>query len=167
MNADRVDIFTDVTGIAEVDPRIVSEAAYIPKISYNDMYQLAEQGAKVIHPRAVKAAEEFSMPVRVRSTFSNKEGTLITHFKPDKTSEMVGMAIQKNEAQDTGRIFILFAEDLSMKFIEELELFCEREGIKHEGIIREENHVTVSLKISRLTNTTRTLYKYFHQRQTK
>jgi aspartate kinase len=165
MNADRVDIFTDVTGIAKVDPRIVSETAYIQKISYDDMYQLAKHGAKVIHPRAVEAAKEFSIPVRVRSTFSDKEGTLITHMQSDKTSVMIGMAIHRDEAQDVARIYILFAADLPVRRFEEFELFCEREGIEHEGIIWDENHITVLLQTNRLTNTTRTLYKYFHHRQ--
>jgi len=77
LKADVVEIYTDVPGIAVTDPRMVPEAQFIPKISYEETIALAENGAKVIHPRAVKAAKQFNLPVKVKSTFHESEGTLV------------------------------------------------------------------------------------------
>lgn len=79
LNAKFVDIFTDVDGIFTADPRIVSEAKSLSFITYNEISNLAHLGAKVIHPRAVDMAMHKSIPIRVRSTFSNFEGTLISN----------------------------------------------------------------------------------------
>ena len=82
LGADRVDIYTDVSGIAVVDPRVVSSARYLCDISGDDMLILANWGAKVIHPRAVAAAIKNNVNVRVRPCFDTGEGTLITnHIK--------------------------------------------------------------------------------------
>lgn len=78
LNAVVVDIFTDVDGIFTADPRIVGNARSLSMITYNEIANLAHLGAKVIHPRAVEMAMQQNIPVRVRSTFSESEGTLIT-----------------------------------------------------------------------------------------
>ncbi|MED2737298.1 aspartate kinase [Bacillus toyonensis] len=79
VNADYVDIFTDVEGIMTADPRIVTEAKILEKVTYTEICNLAHMGAKVIHPRAVEIAMQYNTPIRVRSTFSKGEGTLITN----------------------------------------------------------------------------------------
>lgn len=79
LGADRVDIYTDVSGIAIADPRVVSSARYLHNISGDDMLILADWGAKVIHPRAVAAAIRNNVNVRVRSCFDTDEGTLISN----------------------------------------------------------------------------------------
>ncbi|TCO71453.1 aspartate kinase [Marinisporobacter balticus] len=96
IKAERVDIFTDVPGIAKVDPRVVSIAPYISSISYDDIYKLAYHGAKVIHPRAVMTAKQFNIPVRVRSTFSNDLGTLISDKDVPYNDNIVGLALEKD-----------------------------------------------------------------------
>lgn len=78
LNALVVDIFTDVDGIFTADPRIVGDARSLSMITYTEIANLAHLGAKVIHPRAVEMAMQKNIPVRVRSTFSESEGTLIT-----------------------------------------------------------------------------------------
>lgn len=95
LKAKRVDIFTDVPGVAVVDPRIVSDAHYLKSISYKDMYKLALNGAKVIHPRAVLAAEKFKIPVVVRSTFTADSGTLISNYSDSETN-IIGITSDKN-----------------------------------------------------------------------
>ncbi|NMP21849.1 aspartate kinase [Sulfobacillus harzensis] len=77
LGAEVVEIFTDVDGIKTADPRIVPEARTISEMDYHEVFQLANLGARVIHPRAVELARQFSVPVRVRSTFSNTQGTLV------------------------------------------------------------------------------------------
>ncbi|EHS57928.1 aspartate kinase [Paenibacillus kribbensis] len=79
LHADMVDIYTDVNGILTADPRIVENAKPLSHVSYTEICNMAHQGAKVIHPRAVEIAMQANIPVRVRSTFSEGEGTLVTH----------------------------------------------------------------------------------------
>lgn len=74
-----VDIYTDVNGILTADPRIVEDARPLTVVSYAEICNMAHHGAKVIHPRAVEIAMQSQIPVRVRSTFADTEGTLVTH----------------------------------------------------------------------------------------
>ncbi len=76
--AEAIEIYTDVDGIMTADPRIVPSAQILDRISYAEVSQLAYQGAKVIHPRAVEFAMQKSIPLIVKSTFSDAPGTLIT-----------------------------------------------------------------------------------------
>lgn len=79
LDAEIVDIFTDVEGIMTADPRIVDNATRLNTVTYTEICNLAYQGAKVIHPRAVEIAMQKNIPIRVRSTMSKEEGTLVTH----------------------------------------------------------------------------------------
>jgi aspartate kinase len=79
LNASIVDIYTDVDGILTADPRWVSNARPLTAVSYEEICNMAQNGAKVIHPRAVEIAMKAGVPVRVRSTFSEGKGTLVTH----------------------------------------------------------------------------------------
>lgn len=78
LQAEMVDIFTDVEGIMTADPRIVEEAQRLDSVSYTEICNMAHLGAKVIHPRAVEIAMQKNIPIRVRSTFSDDPGTLVT-----------------------------------------------------------------------------------------
>jgi aspartate kinase len=78
LDAEVVDIFTDVEGIMTADPRIVDDAKRLRTVTYTEICNLAYQGAKVIHPRAVEIAMQKNIPIRVRSTTSKDEGTLVT-----------------------------------------------------------------------------------------
>lgn len=80
LNAERVDIFTDVEGVYTADPRVVQNALALESIRYDEVCNLAHLGAKVIHPRAVQIAMTGNIPIRVRSTFSDLKGTLITNI---------------------------------------------------------------------------------------
>ncbi|ABO50459.1 aspartate kinase [Desulforamulus reducens MI-1] len=78
LNAEYIDIYTDVEGIMTADPRIVEDARILDSVTYNEICQLAHEGAKVIHPRAVEIAMQKNIPLRVRSTFLDSPGTLVT-----------------------------------------------------------------------------------------
>ncbi|WP_400163032.1 aspartate kinase [Brevibacillus sp. TJ4] len=78
LKAEMVDIFTDVNGIMTADPRIVEEAQPLSAVTYTEICNMAHLGAKVIHPRAVEIAMQANVPIRVRSTFSDDPGTLVT-----------------------------------------------------------------------------------------
>ena len=102
LNADRCDIYTDVDGVYTADPRIVPEAKRIDVLSYEEMLELASLGAKVLQIRSVEFAMKYKVPLRVRSTFTEDEGTLIK--EEDETMERVvvrGIAHNKNEARIT------------------------------------------------------------------
>src|SRR5690606_14682537 len=77
LKAEIVDIYTDVNGILTADPKLVSDAKPIAQVSYAEICHMAREGAKVVHPRAVEIAQQARIPVRIRSTFSNEEGTLV------------------------------------------------------------------------------------------
>lgn len=83
LGAAKVEIFTDVEGVARADPRIVPQAGFLERISYGRMLDLARYGAGVIHPRAVRTAQPGSLPVALRSTFSMTPGTLIADVQDD------------------------------------------------------------------------------------
>ncbi|MFT4413618.1 aspartate kinase [Fredinandcohnia humi] len=78
LQAEWIDIFTDVEGVMTADPRIVDDARPLSVVTYNEICNMAYQGAKVIHPRAVEIAMEAKVPIRVRSTYSDSPGTLVT-----------------------------------------------------------------------------------------
>lgn len=80
LKADCVEIYTDVDGIMTTDPNICREAKIINAISYNEVFQMADSGAKVIHPRAVEVARRSGIPMVIRNTFNEEEGTSITHY---------------------------------------------------------------------------------------
>jgi len=78
VHADIVEIYTDVEGILTADPKIVHDAKPLTRVSYAEVCNMANYGAKVIHPRAVEIAMQAKIPLRIRSTFSDAPGTLVT-----------------------------------------------------------------------------------------
>jgi aspartate kinase len=83
LHAGLVEIYTDVDGIKTADPRLVPHARTIPHMTYDETSQLAHEGAKVLHPRAAEMAASFRLKVRIRSTFSDEPGTLVTADGPE------------------------------------------------------------------------------------
>ena len=101
-SADRCDIFTDVDGVFTTDPRIVKNARKLDYITYEEMLELASQGAKVLQTRSVALAMKYSVNLRVLSSFNNSSGTMIIKegFNMEK-SEISGIAHSLNEAKIT------------------------------------------------------------------
>jgi len=79
LHADVCEIYTDVDGVFSADPRLVPAARQVPYITYEEMLELAAHGAKVLHLRCVEYARRFNVPLRVRSSFTDKPGTLVVH----------------------------------------------------------------------------------------
>lgn len=92
LSAEYIDIYTDVDGIMTADPRIVMDATPLKTVTYSEMCNLAFQGAKVMHPRAVEIAMQSNIPIRVRSTMTDGLGTLVTGS--DKKRVSLGMKNQ-------------------------------------------------------------------------
>ncbi len=85
LRAEVVEIYTDVDGIKTADPRLVPEARTLSTATYDEIVQMAHEGARVVHPRAVELAMRGNVPLRIRSTFSDDPGTLITrHWEVDQ-----------------------------------------------------------------------------------
>lgn len=108
INADVCEIYTDVDGVYTTDPNICSAAQKISKISYEEMLELASLGAKVLQIRSVEIAMKYNVPVHVRSSFSDVEGTLVTSEErlsqnEIETMTVTGIAYDKNEARLTLR----------------------------------------------------------------
>ncbi|MSR33091.1 MAG: aspartate kinase [Gemmataceae bacterium] len=94
------DIFTDVDGVYTTDPRIVPEARKMEAISYDEMLELASVGAGVMHSRSIEFAKKFDVPLQVRSSFSDSEGTWIVPEKEWMTLVPVcGAAMVREEAR--------------------------------------------------------------------
>ena len=100
IGADACEIFTDVDGVYTTDPNICPSARKVPRISYEEMLELASLGAKVLQIRCVEIAMKYNVPLHVRSSFNDTEGTWVT--KEDKSLEDVvvaGVAYDKNDAR--------------------------------------------------------------------
>jgi len=91
VGAETIEIFTDVEGVMTADPRIVKEARPLSVVTYAEICNMAYQGAKVIHPRAVEIAMQGKVPIRIRSTYSDSLGTLVTS---NPSQRLIGGDIQ-------------------------------------------------------------------------
>ena len=95
LGAERCDIYTDVEGIYTADPRVVPRARKLAEIGYEEMLELAQLGARVMHPRAVELGELYNMPIQVASSFGDLPGTLIHRLPTDGDAHMP-MEIRRN-----------------------------------------------------------------------
>ena len=103
LGADVCEIYTDVDGVFTADPRIVPGARRIPRISYEEMLEMAACGAKVLMLRCVEYARRFDIPIHVRSSFSSREGTWVTGVPQQQTEEgEMEQAIISGVAHDRG-----------------------------------------------------------------
>jgi aspartate kinase len=104
LSADSCEIYTDVDGVYTTDPNICSKAKKLKKISYNEMLEAASLGAKVLQIRSVEFAKKYSVPIHVRSSFNEEEGTMVVKEETDMEKVAVsGIAYDKNQARITLR----------------------------------------------------------------
>ena len=105
LDADVCEIYTDVDGVFSADPRIVPAARKLKSVTYEEMLELAACGAKVLHLRCVEYARRFDLPIHVRSSFSNLEGTWVVSDQPEggnmEQAIISGIAHDKSEAKVT------------------------------------------------------------------
>ena len=101
-NADACEIYTDVDGVFSTDPNKIPVAKKIDKISYEEMLELSSLGAKVMQPSAIQTAMMYNIPLEVRSTFTNRQGTKIFNQENiDYTKSVTGVAYSKDDAKIT------------------------------------------------------------------
>lgn len=104
LKADRCEIYTDVDGIYTADPNICSRARKLSRIAYDEMLEMASLGAKVLQIRSVEFAKKYNVPLHVRSSFNEEEGTMVVHEDANMEKVVVsGVTHSKNEARITLR----------------------------------------------------------------
>ncbi|MBF0161986.1 MAG: aspartate kinase [Magnetococcales bacterium] len=108
LQADYCDIYTDVDGVYTSDPRIVSSARRLARISYDEMLEMASLGAKVLQTRSVELAKKYKVPLRVLSSLEEGEGTLLTE-EDELMEKVVVSAITHN--RDEAKITVLGVPD--------------------------------------------------------
>ncbi|MCK6557498.1 aspartate kinase, partial [Candidatus Binatia bacterium] len=101
LGADACEIYTDVDGVYTTDPRELPEARRVKRISYDEMLELASLGAGVMHNRSIEFAKKFSVPIHVRSSFTDQPGTMIVPQPESRDQAVCGAALTKSEAQVT------------------------------------------------------------------
>ena len=104
MDASVCEIYTDVDGVYTADPRIVPNARRLSTVTYEEMLELAACGAKILHLRSVEYGRRYGVPIHVRSSFSNKTGTIVAGSMEDLPVEQAiisGVAHDRGEAKVT------------------------------------------------------------------
>jgi aspartate kinase len=104
LKADACEIYTDVTGVFTADPNVVTKARKLSKVSYEEMLEMASIGAKVLQIRSVEFAMKYNVPVHVRSSFSDEEGTMVVAEENGMERVIVSaVTMTKNEGRITLR----------------------------------------------------------------
>jgi len=102
LKADECQIYTDVDGVYTTDPRVVPNARRLERITFEEMLEMASLGSKVLQIRSVEFAGKYNVPLRVLSTFTEGEGTLITFEDPQMEEAVIsGIAFNRDEAKLT------------------------------------------------------------------
>ena len=110
LGADVCEIYSDVDGVFTADPRIVPAARKVDRLTYEEMLEMAASGAKILHLRCVEYGRRYDVPIHVRSSFSGKEGTLVTNRPltaengeelPMEDPIITGVAHDRSEAKIT------------------------------------------------------------------
>lgn len=101
LRADACEIYTDVDGVYTTDPRNLPEARRVSQVSYDEMLELASLGAGVMHSRSIEFAKKFSVPIHVRSSFTDIPGTMIESESEAPGRVVSGAAMTRNEARIT------------------------------------------------------------------
>jgi aspartate kinase len=155
LNAVETQFYKDVDGIMTADPRIVTEATLIKKISYDEIFQFADQGAKVIHPRAVEIAKEYNIHLVIKNTMNNCDGTVISNLGTEDyenvitgithINDRVQIKVCKNSDASYNDLFDILAENLiSIDLInvfpkEKIFTIDEKDFNKFQTLIKEFN----------------------------
>ena len=122
LKADACEIYTDVDGVYTTDPRLLPEARRVDVISYDEMLELASLGASVMHNRSIEFAKKFDVPIHVRSSFSDTEGTMIVTEQESQSAPVSGAAMTPDEA----RITVLGVPDVPGKSLQIFSAIAEK-----------------------------------------
>ena len=124
LNADKCYIFSDVDGIYSADPKIIKKSKRLDEISFEEMQEIADSGAKVLHNRCIHIGNKFNCNIVAKSTFSNEGGTKICKEIENcevksivKNDKMLTIFMQKNEPITNKEVFSIYSDLLSSNII--------------------------------------------------
>ncbi|MDD3839260.1 MAG: aspartate kinase [Clostridia bacterium] len=117
LNAHSIEIYTDVDGIMTADPRLVPNAKVLKTISYEEVFQIADQGAKVIYSKAVEIAKRCGIPVLIKNAANDLPGTLITSYSSKDKKKI----IEDPNVVITGITYILDRTQISVENIDDID----------------------------------------------
>lgn len=110
LNAKKCEIYSDIDGVFSADPKIITRAKLLKKISYNEMLEAASAGAKVLHNRSVHMGKKSSMPIYVKNSGNNSKGTIVTNTSSHKSR----VSFSKEEDFENYKVkFITKKDDIS------------------------------------------------------
>lgn len=145
LQAEVVEIYTDVDGVMTVDPRLVPGAPVLNALTYREISEMANQGAKVIHPKAVEAAMKGQVPIKVKNTFSSADGTLIAGDAAERV--ITGLAHISNLVQIG--VELTDGDSVSKTKVKVFKVLAEAKiNIDLIRISPEEIHVTVAQELA-------------------
>jgi len=130
LNAEKCEIFSDVDGVYNADPTIISEAKLLEEVSYQEMQELSEAGAKVLHSRAVEFAKSKGIEIHCKSTFDpQKAGTVIKGFE-SSAQRKIGVAYEKNVIL----VHTYETDSDELSTVESVLLFCDKNNVSVKQI---------------------------------
>lgn len=157
LHADRVDIFTDVPGIAVIDPKIVSNPPYIRNINYNTIYNYASHGAKVIHPEAILIGQKYDIPIYIRTASIDNTYTIISNNQTEN-KKIIGMGV--DVGNDPGYISVFLNSDNDK--LKERVYKCVLSNMNLETEIKwHDNYLLIHMGRDEVLPSTVNLYKCF------
>ena len=156
LRADRCEIYTDVDGIYTADPRVLSEARYLPAIDYEDMLRLAEAGSQVLHDRSVRLAMEQGVTITLRSSFTGEGGSVVRRLDESERPPYAGLT--RNPEAGT---LTLVGRDAGAEGLSRLVLALAEEGLPVLGGTLGEGFLRVQLPNDRLEEGMRLCHRLF------
>jgi aspartate kinase len=147
LKADYVDIYKDVPGVAKADPRIIPQAPFMDFLDYESMFRLANQGARVLHDKSALLAMKEEMPIRIRSTFDDQEGTLIGKIaKGRAVPHFIGLATSPGPSgSQTLRVSLVFARGEGSRDIEKALDFAASSNLSPQAVASNDPDAAVFL----------------------
>lgn len=130
LKAKRIDIFTDVPGVAVADPRIIPEAPIFDNIPYAIMLEMAINGAKVVHPRAIEIAIKYNIPFYVRSIYNGAKGTFVSDKNILPNWDILGISKKKIEQKFSKITVVLNPNKINYKIKKELDKLLDFSSMK-------------------------------------
>ena len=109
LNAARCEIYSDVDGVYSADPNVVKDAKHLPELSYQQIQEMSEAGAKVLNAQAIQFAKESKIAIYARSTFDDRKETVIRKLESDNKNDVIGIVHE----QDIIRVTIKFDETIN------------------------------------------------------
>lgn len=109
LNAERCEIYSDVDGVYSADPNVVKDAKHLPELSYQQIQEMSEAGAKVLNAQAIQFAKESKIAIYARSTFDDRKETVIRKLESDNKNDVIAVVHE----QDIIRVTIKFDETIN------------------------------------------------------